>query len=160
MSVVRDGGTSGNGNGKLNWKYVCCDELCDECGGGVLKNDVGEEISGGVGSGKAAESSGKELKLWLRGNPGVVRDLGRPGARKHVAKLRRWRRRDYGRMLWGSDDGMCGAAALVQAIDSVVGRVVAEPYYRKLREMCPTLDSLSRMTEVQKQMKLVVLEHL
>lgn len=117
---------------------------------GTSRKTKGKETIGGVGSEKATESSGKELELSLRKDPAVVHDLGGPYPPKHLAELRRWRSCDYDHMFWESDNGMCGAAELVQAFDSVCKRIVAEAYYWDLCGMRPTLDSLSRMVEALK----------
>lgn len=96
-----------------------------------------KETSGSGQSGNQAESSENEMKKLLQANPGVSRDLGEPGARKYVAELRRWRRRDYGLMLLDSDDGMCGAVVLVHEINSVRGWVVAHCYCQKTLQNAP-----------------------
>lgn len=60
-------------------------------------------------------------------------------------------------MLWGhDDDGMCGTAALVQAIDVVRGRSVANLNLQKLRTVRPSIGSLSGMPEVLQQVKSLV----
>lgn len=62
-------------------------------------------------------------------------------------------------MLWSSDNGMCGAAVVLNAVYSIRGRVVVH-YCQKLREMLPVLDNLSIMTEVFHQIKFLVPSHL
>lgn len=51
----------------------------------------------------------------------MTRDLGGPGARAPGAELKRWCIYEYGSVMWGSEEGMCGAATLVHAVDAVSG---------------------------------------
>lgn len=40
-------------------------------------------------TGKEASKLGRELERWMREFPGVIRNVGGPGARKHVEELQR-----------------------------------------------------------------------
>lgn len=110
-------------------------------------------------TGEGARDADRELEAWLRANPGVVRDIGGPGSRVHVAELMKWHRPEFGCVLWNCDDGMCGAAALVHVVDSVRGRKCANAYLKVLKEVCPAIGSLAEMSELLRQLKKMVPPH-
>lgn len=59
---------------------------------------------------------------------------------------------EYGPVIWGSEEGMSDAAALVHAVDSVVGRSVACLYREELKTVRPSTGSLGGLSETLKQM--------
>ena len=105
------------------------------------------------GDARDEADSVKTLTEWLYNNEGVVRDLGGLGSRAYVAGLQRWETHEYGPVLWKEDKGMCGASAVVHALDAVRGRKIALGYRRKLQELRPVIAGLRGLAEVLRQMK-------
>lgn len=104
-------------------------------------------------TGLKADRAGCVMIKWLRSNPGVIRDIGGPGARKPIASLQKWYELNYGPVIFAAGDGMCAAATLVHAIDSVCGRIIANCYKEKFISIKPEVNNLSGMAELLRQMK-------
>lgn len=63
-----------------------------------------------------------------------MRYLDGSRARKHVAEFARFYHKNYGHVLWGYDnDGICGCAVLIHALNSVRVREVAIAYRNNLQ---------------------------
>lgn len=86
--------------------------------------------------------------------------MGSPGSRLHVAGFQKIYVSQYGTVRWGADSGMCAAAALFHMIDAVCRRSMILHYCNRLLKLRPSIDSLSGMSEVFRQMKKHVPTHL
>lgn len=141
-----------NGVGKAKGSQTAEDSGCSgHAGDEDSTQPCDEQLDKSIGG--DAKEGGEPVEQWLRENEGVVRDLGGPGARRHVAELMRFHVHEYGDVLWGADeDGMCACAALVRAVDAVRGHSVATCYREKLRKLRPSIDSLSGMAELLREM--------
>lgn len=82
----------------------------------------------------------------------MIRDIGGPNCQKRVVQLQKFQRSDYGKLLWGHDEGMCGNASLVHEIDCLRGRTVVLTYARKLQELQTSICALSEMGETVRQL--------
>lgn len=112
-----------------------------------------EQDSENIVTGTKAKNACQELEGWLRKNSGVVRDIGGPRDRRTVPALMKWLAFKYGRILWGSNAGMCWPANLVHAVAVLRGGSVEASYLSRLKEIRPVIGSLSVMSDVAQQMK-------
>lgn len=110
--------------------------------------DMGTKCTKGYEKG----DTGKEMESWLHEKPGVVQVIGALGSRKTDTPLQRWHCKHYGKCLWGSDDGMCCAAAIVHAIDSMRRQHVAMSCMEKMKKIRRVVRNLAVITELVQQM--------
>lgn len=80
---------------------------------------------------------GCSLERWLRGNPGLIRDVRDPGERNHDVQLQCWHCVDDGFVLWRIDNGICGPAALLHAVNTVRACPSETCYMNALKKLRP-----------------------
>lgn len=80
-----------------------------------------------------------DIDQWMRDNPGVIRDVGRPGCRNIVVAQKNWLVYDYDKTFWGSDEGICGAATIFHAVACMRGQIIAQCHLQEVKEIRPVI---------------------
>lgn len=91
--------------------------------------------------------NGRTLEQWLRAHPGVVGDIGRPGAREACIRVRKYLHTDLGEIFWKSNEGASGPAELVHGIQVFGGQDVAHAYRNCIDELRQSINNLAKLNK-------------
>lgn len=95
----------------------------------------------------------RELEGWPRKNRGVVRVIRGPGCCRPCTSMKKWFRPEWGKVMWGLDRELCGAATIVYAVDDSCRRMTALCYMRSMKKTRSAVSTLAGMTKLVHQMR-------